>query len=89
MIGLVKTKKQKKRLQLSIEQIYVAFYFKNKVSAHGLVLLVQLSWRVAPPWLQIRRKRQLGYQIKENGELAVNLKKVSRNSRDYSSDLSL
>ena len=27
-----------------------AFYFKDEVSEHGLVLLVQLSWRVAPPW---------------------------------------
>ena len=27
-----------------------AFYLKDKVSAHGVVLLVQLSWRVAPPW---------------------------------------
>ena len=26
-----------------------AFYLKDEVSAHGLVLLVQLSWRVAPP----------------------------------------
>ena len=32
-----------------IEVKYDAIYFKNEVSAHGLVLLVQLSWRVAPP----------------------------------------
>ena len=29
--------------QTSIEPKYGAFYLKNKVSAHGLVLLVQLS----------------------------------------------
>ena len=34
----------------SIEPRYGAFYLTNKVSAHGLGLLVQLSWRVAPPW---------------------------------------
>ena len=35
--------------QTYIEPKYGAFYLKNKVSVHGLVLLVQLSWRVAPP----------------------------------------
>ena len=35
--------------QTSIEAKFSAFYFKNKVSAHGLVLLGQLSWRVVPP----------------------------------------
>ena len=36
--------------QTSIGPKYCAFYMKkNKVSAHGLGLLVQLSWRVAPP----------------------------------------
>ena len=33
--------------QTPTEPKYGAFYFNNKVSAHGLVLLVQLSWRVA------------------------------------------
>ena len=36
--------------QTAIEPKYGEFYLKNKVSAHGLVLLVQLSWRVAPPY---------------------------------------
>ena len=35
--------------QTYIEPKYGAFVLKNKVIAHGLVLLVQLSWRVAPP----------------------------------------
>ena len=35
--------------QTSIEPKYGEFYLKNEVSAHGLNLLVQLSWRVAPP----------------------------------------
>ena len=35
--------------QTPIEPRYGAFYLTNKVSAHGLGLLVQLSWRVAPP----------------------------------------
>ena len=35
--------------QTSIEPKYGEFYLKNKVSAHGLVLLVQLNQRVAPP----------------------------------------
>ena len=30
--------------QTSIEPKYGEFYLKNEVSAHGLVLLVQLSW---------------------------------------------
>ena len=37
--------------QTYIEPKYGAFYLKNKVSAHGLVLLVQLSCRVAPPYI--------------------------------------
>ena len=37
--------------QTSIEPKYGEFYLKNEVSAHGLVLLVQLSLRVAPPSL--------------------------------------
>ena len=36
--------------QTSIEPRYGAFYLTNEVSAHGLGLLVQLSWRVAPPF---------------------------------------
>ena len=36
--------------QTYIEPNYCAFYLKNKVSVHWLVLLVQLSWRVAPPF---------------------------------------
>ena len=37
----------------SIEPKFGAFYLKNEVSAHGLYLLVQLSWRVAPPYPHI------------------------------------
>ena len=37
--------------QTYIEPKYGAFYLKNEVSAHELVLLVQLSWRVAPPFV--------------------------------------
>ena len=36
--------------QTYIEPKYGAFSFKKNVSAHGLVLVVQLSWRVAPPY---------------------------------------
>ena len=39
--------------QTYIEPKYGAFYLKSEVSAHGLVLLVQLSWRVAPPWEKV------------------------------------
>ena len=35
--------------QTSFDSKYGALNLKNKVSAHGLVLVVQLSWRVAPP----------------------------------------
>ena len=35
--------------QTSYEPKYGAFTMKNKVSAHGLGLVVQLSFRVAPP----------------------------------------
>ena len=38
--------------QTYIEPKYGAFYLKNKVSAYGLVLLVQLSLKVAPPCIQ-------------------------------------
>ena len=34
--------------QTSIEPKYGSFYLKDEVSAHGLVLFVQLSSRVAP-----------------------------------------
>ena len=37
--------------QTSFEPRYGAFYWTNGVSAHGLGLLVQLSWRVAPPYV--------------------------------------
>ena len=37
-----------------VEPKYGAFNLKNEVSAHGLGLVVQLSWRVAPPYLQER-----------------------------------
>ena len=33
-----------------LELKYGAFYLTTQVSAHGLGLLVQLSWRVAPPY---------------------------------------
>ena len=33
-----------------VELKYRACYLKNKVSAHRLGLVVQLSWRVAPFW---------------------------------------
>ena len=33
-----------------VELKYGAYYLKNKVSAHRLGLVVQLSWRVAPLW---------------------------------------
>ena len=36
--------------QTFIEPKYGAFYLNNKVRVHGLVLLVQLSRRVACPW---------------------------------------
>ena len=39
-------------------------------------------------WLEIWRKRQIGYTFKERGKLAVNLKK-NQTSRDYSPNLSL
>ena len=35
--------------QNSFKPKYGAFYLKNEFSAHGLALLFQLSWRVAPP----------------------------------------
>ena len=37
----------------SIETKFGAFYLKNEVSANVLVLLVKLSWRVAPPYPHI------------------------------------
>ena len=50
--------------QTSFEPKYGAFYLKNKISAHGLVLLFRMSWRVAPPystWLYALRL----YALKE------------------------
>ena len=41
--------------QTSIEPRYGAFSLTNKVSAHGLELLVQLSLRVAPPWCRCEK----------------------------------
>ena len=35
-----------------------AFYLKDEVSAHGLVLLVQLSWRVAHPYKSCSKNGQ-------------------------------
>ena len=35
------------------EPKYSAFYFNNKVTVHGLVLLVEQSWRVASPYDEI------------------------------------
>ena len=53
VLGSVFQKIQRIQIQIysqtSIERNYGEFYLKNKVSAHGLVLLVQLSWRVASP----------------------------------------
>ena len=43
--------------QTSFDPKYGAFYLNNEVSVHGLVLLDQLSWRVASSylsWLQLR-----------------------------------
>ena len=36
-------------LKTYVELIFGACYLKNKVNAHRLGLVVQLSWRVAPP----------------------------------------
>ena len=56
--------------QTSIEPKYGAFYMKDEVSAHGLVLLVQMRWRVAPPWVF---HPQLGDLILPIGEIIPNL----------------
>ena len=62
--------------QTSIEPRYGAFSLTNKVSAHRLGLLVQLSWRVAPPFpilyfgpniLIITKKLHISWKSMESG----------------------
>ena len=54
-------------LKTNVELKYGACYLKNKVRAHRLGLVVQLSWRVAPPYplwsKSSEKKRGLWYQI--------------------------
>ena len=40
--------------QASIESKYGTFYLKQKVKEHGLVSIVQLSWRVASPFQEFQ-----------------------------------
>ena len=44
------------------------YTLKTEVSAHGLVLLVQLSWRVAPPWITLHCNR-----VKTRKILSINM----------------
>ena len=50
--------------QTYMEPKYGAFNLKNEVSAHGLVLMVQLSWRVAPPLSSVIISIKLQYFVK-------------------------
>ena len=51
--------------QTYIEPKYGAFYLKNKVSAHGLVLMVQLSRRVAPPYQPHQHLKGMNFKESE------------------------
>ena len=61
-----------------VELKYGACYLKNKVSAHRLGLVVQLSWRVAPPLPQTLHGHIFG---KSSSPKKENLQEIAYGSK--------